>query len=367
MNDFAIDELAIPASLDPAGESGTASTDGTAGKNVAPSSVAAFVEMTTVRNEVEAEIVGSHDLAVEPGELLPGWLDRYSPKRLFVARVGGKIVARAVHEVQSGEAVRSAWLSVEVLPAYRRRGIGTALHRRVAEIARTEGRTIVQCFVLHTPGLAGERIDSPTGFGSVPASDDGSRFLVSHGYRLAQVERMSRLILPATPMDPELAHGYDFLSWQGPTPPERQGQLAVLHAAMSTDVPLGGIDYEPEQWDATRVKLLDERIAGDGRLTLTVAARHLVSDTLVGFTTLSVPADDSRPVFQEDTIVIDPHRGYRLGMALKRENLRVLAELDGAYQRVYTWNAEENRHMLEVNEALGFVPVGYSGSWRREI
>ena len=34
---------------------------------------------------------------------------------------------------------------------------------------------------------------------------------------------------------------------------------------------------------------------------------------------------------------------------------------------VSTWNAEENRPMLAVNEALGFRHVGTSGSWLREV
>ena len=357
MNGFTIHELAIPGSLPPSPGSHPDSA----------SSAADFIEMTMVRNEIEAEVVGSRDLAVEPNELLPDWLDSYSPKRLFVARIDGRIVGRAVHEVQSGDAVRSAWFSIEVLSACRRRGIGTALHRRVAELARAEGHTILQCFALHTADSGPDRIDSPTGFGSISARDDGAKFLVSHGYRLAQVERMSRLALPVPPAVPSLADGYDLLLWQGPTPPERREQLAVLHAGMSTDVPLGELDYEPEVWDATRVQLLDERFAGDGRRMLTVAARHVASDTLVGFSQLSVPADDTRPVFQQDTIVIEAHRGKRLGMALKVGNLTALTELGGAFPCVYTWNAEENRHMLTVNEALGFVPVGYSGSWRREI
>ena len=52
---------------------------------------------------------------------------------------------------------------------------------------------------------------------------------------------------------------------------------------------------------------------------------------------------------------------------LKAENLRFLEEVSPGHQSVLTYNAEENRHMLAVNEALGFVPFVYEGAWRKNL
>jgi len=348
MSRLTIEELAIPASVD----------DADAGD---------FVEMTRVRNEIEADTSGTFDLAYTPRELLPAWQDTDEPKRLFVARIDGRIVGRAVHEVQSGEGVRSAWLEVEVAPVHRRHGIGGALYDTVAGIATGEGRTILHAFTLHRADLAGPRLDSPTGYGSVPREDAGARFLLSRGYRLAQVERSSRLTLPAAVTGFTPPPGYSLEFWAGPTPEHRLADLAVLNAAMSTDPPLGDTDWQPELWDEERVRRKDTLNETEGRLWLTTAVRHDASDRLVGFTNLAVPAEHHRPVFQNDTIVLKAHRGHRLGLVVKLANLARLQELSPGHPCIYTWNAEENRHMLEVNERIGFLAVGYPGTWRLDL
>ncbi len=345
---FTIDEVTIPASIDAA-------------------DAADFIEATGVVSRVEADIVGSFDLAYTPAELLPTWHDPYEPRRMFVARVDGRIVGRAVHEVQSGDAVPSAWITVDVLPEVRGRGIGGALYDTAAAIAVNEGRTVLQVFAMHRDIAGGERITSPTGYGSVSRHDPGARFLLARGYRLAQVDRMSRLPLPASPPVVEQPAGYSLEVWEGPTPEHRLADLAILHAAMSTEPPLGETDYQPEVWDEARVRDVDTRGDAEGRRWLTAVVRHDATDSLVGFTQLTVPADLSRPVFQQDTVVLEAHRGHRLGMVVKAANLARLEELAPGHPSVYTWNAEENRHMLAVNEALGFVAAGYPGSWRLDL
>jgi GNAT superfamily N-acetyltransferase len=326
-----------------------------------------FIEMVRVRNLIEAASIGNYDLAVEPGELLAIARNPYETWRAFVAVIDGEIVGRAIYQVQGGDEVRSAWLGAEVHPDRRRQGIGSALFDVVAEVARGEGRAVLQAGAYHLVGdTGGAVIESPTGFGVVPAGDEPTRFLTARGFRLAQVDRMSRLPLPSGIELPSAPEGYELVMWEGATPEEHLADMAVLHARMSTDPPLGEVDWAPETWDEERVRDSDARRAEDGRRYLTVAVRHAASGGLVGFTDLAVPPQRDRPVMQEDTIVIAEHRGHRLGMLLKRANLARLDELAPGHPAIYTWNAEENRHMLDVNEAVGFVAFGYESSWRRD-
>ena len=353
---FEIDELAIPAAPQAPGW-------------------ADFEAANGVRNTVEAEAYGTTDLELTAEELLPGWLKQaWEPKRLFVARSKGRLVGRGHYETLPEGSAEHAWLAVEVLPEYRRRGIGSALTARLEAIAQSEDRS-VQIVYAPSPTAPGERIHSPTGFGSVPLGNPEVRFLQGRGYLLEQVVRASRLTLPVDPTqlrrlrDAAAAHAgpdYAVLQWVDRTPPEWLPDLAVLYTRMSTDAPSAGL-AEPEQlWTPERVMQEEQKAAAGRRTALTSAVLHGPSGHLVGFTELEVPAESRRAVSQEDTLVLREHRGRRLGMLLKVANLELLAAERPGHPSVLTYNAEENRHMLTVNEAIGFVPLGYEGAWRRD-
>lgn len=354
MHDVTIEQLAIPATLDAPGG-------------------AEFIEMTRVRNEIEADTFGSGDLAYEPAELLPFWQDAYRPQLLWVARVNARIVARAVYEAPVEEGSREAWLAVEVLPEFRRRGIGGALYDELVAQARADGRHVLQAEALGSPGFTNP-LASPTGFGAVDADAASTRFLQRRGFRLEQVERASRLALPAEGLPARIAQtraaagdDYRVETWEGRTPPHWLDDLAVVHQRMSTDAPSAGLDLTEEAWDGERVRNEDDLRERSPRRVVTAVAIHTPSGRLVGFTELSVPPELGRPVDQNDTLVLREHRGHRLGMLLKLENLDYLERMHPGHPAVITFNAEENRPMLDVNEAIGFVPVAYSGVWKLEL
>jgi GNAT superfamily N-acetyltransferase len=249
--------------------------------------------------------------------------------------------------------------------AHRNLGIGSAVANHVEAIARAEGRSKLVSY-FPSPDSPGARIDAPTGFGGVPADNDEVRFAVKHGFRLEQVERGSRLALPVT-VAVEPPHDYRLHYWIDNTPPQWLEQMALLNTRMSTDAPTAGLD-EPE--DVVTVERLLEQEAGIARSPrsyLYAAVEHIPTGVLAGFTTLSVPAEPERSVNQYSTLVLTEHRGHRLGMLLKVANLDHLQRERPGHPSIITFNAEENRHMLDVNEAVGFVPMGYEGAWRKDL
>jgi GNAT superfamily N-acetyltransferase len=353
---FSIEEAVIPAAVD------------------APDA-RDFVEMTRVRNEVRAEASGSRDLGVTPEELLPAWLgQRFEQKSLLVARVENRVVGRAIAELPSGSA--AAWVTVEVLSGFRHHGIGSALYERIEAVAETAGRPVLQCYVLQGVSTSVDRLLAPTGFGSVPRDSDVTRFLLERGFGLEQVARMSRLRLPVDRHALRrrfalsiAAAGPDYriIHWSGRTPEGRLQQVADLRTRLATDAPQAGLEPGTARWTPDRVRAEDDVLAASPVEAVTALAEHIPTGAAAGYTELRVPRDPERPVAQGDTIVTQDHRGHRLGTVLKVANLLRLDDERPGHPSITTFTAEENRHMLAINDRLGFVPWGYQSAWKKVL
>lgn len=356
MTQFQIDEAAIPTTLDAA-------------------DAADFRAAIEVVGDVLTGIIGNREFVWTAAEELPDWQNPLEPKRLWVARVEGRVAALAIYRPLPTEGTHTAEMEIDVLAEYRRRGIGSALLDALVSAAENDGRTVLQTWALH-PVPTGPALHSPTGFGTVPADSDATRFLLGRGFRLGQVLRISRLPLPVTAPDRDArlaeagtaaGSAYRLLRWVGATPPEWQADMAMLRQRMSTDAPSGEMDAEEDEWTVERLRAFDAAAEQSPRVTLTVVAEHMASGTLAGFTELTVPAELDRPVDQGDTLVLREHRGHRLGMWMKAANLLFLEETHPGHPSVLTGNAEENRPMLNVNEALGFVPVAVEAAWQKTL
>ena len=351
-----IDELSIPENLDAPGG-------------------ADFTEMVAVRNAIEQEILGTDDLSPTPKELLPFYRDPFAPKRLFLARIGGRIVGRGVYEWQPEEGAPAAFLEVQVARDTRRKGVGTALLRVIESAASADGLKIYQSWSSHLPPVSDDLLRPPTGFGAIDTDSPAVAFALANGYRIEQVERMSRIDLPVDPaliaakraQTAAFAADYDIVQWVGRCPEKWLADMARLHQRMSTDAPSAGIEFAEEEWDESRVRNLDDMNEAGGRVNLTSAAVHLPSGRLVGYTDIALPEENGRPATQEDTLVLKEHRGHRLGMLMKIANLEQLGRVSPSTPRITTFNAEENRPMLDVNEAVGFVPTAYEAAWKKTV
>ena len=352
---FELRRVAIPASID-----APEATD--------------FVAMTRVRNAIYLEISGSDDEAFEPAELLPYYRPSdYELRYVWLMLLDGTPVGRVGVDIPLEDGSRTAFWLVELLREVWGRGIGTAAYRLVEETASEHGRTILQSWAEH-PAAPDDRLEPPTGFGSIPR-DHVARFFLRHGHTLEQVERSSLLDL-TVPLDEvtrllttaERASGdYRVVQWMLPTPSEYVDGYAWMKSRMSTDTPMGALEFDEESWDAARVAEHDAKYLQGGVTVQVTAAQHIATGEMCGFNELTIVTDMTAATHQEDTLVLSDHRGHKLGLLVKCAGLLSWREVAPDSPRVLTYNAEENRPMLDINEAIGFVPVAYNGAWKKVL
>lgn len=322
------------------------------------------------------EQVGLPDLAPSAAQMLPSWSDNTDSLDLgFVAREGQQIVGMVTMSFAQEAEARAAEVDLLVREAAWGRGVEDALLARAETEARARGRSLVQLWSLHPPREQQQMLVPRTGWGRVPATPLSS-LLSSNGFTLEQVERNSEYDLQsdADPVRATLAEAmmaagkdYEVVEWNMPTPPEFREGFAEVLARLSTDAPSGDMDFAAQNWDAERVVRREARLLGAGQAVSVVAVRHVPSGTLVAFNELLIGADRASVTHQFGTLVSKEHRGHRLGTIVKCANLLRWRELMPQSPVVSTFNAEENRPMLNINEAIGFRPVSYAGAWQKEI
>lgn len=333
-----------------------------------------FIQVVAARNAVYAEIAGNHDEDAPPAQLLaPFHENTHLALAVWAVRVDDTVIGRAFFECPLEPDSRSVFVETLIPRAYWGRGLGGAAHAIYVARARSLGRTVMQTWAEHPADGSVPQLTAPTGYGQVPA-DHTARFLQRRGYVLEQVERRSTLDLLATRAHVDALHsqfpcpdGYEVLSWQGATPHGFAPAFARLKERMSTDAPSAGLDIDAQSWDAERVAESDAIALAGARSRQTTVIRHVASGELVAFNELSIGADRTTATEQGDTLVASAHRGRKLGMVVKLEGLRRWRDFAPASPRVVTWNAEENRPMLDVNEAIGFIPAAYIGAWRLDL
>lgn len=310
------------------------------------------------------EVVRAASAVDRPGDPLPGYgvfagklripMPR-SEHHLLLAEADGAVVGWLGQWLSTQENLDVSRAELEVHPGHRRRGHGRALVDEWARRATALGRSRL------VGGAAG---------------DGGAAFATATGFRgvLADTQRrldVSRLGAPGlTDLQADArahAAGYSVVQWTGATPERYLPGMATLESRMTTDAPLDDLVWEQEVYDADRLREHERVWIARGSRRYTSAALHDESGEVVGSTSIGVFEGAHEGAYQWQTIVSPEHRGHRLGMLLKVENLAFLCAHEPAVRTVDTWNADSNAHMLRVNLAMGFEVVRQWSEYERVL
>jgi GNAT superfamily N-acetyltransferase len=249
----------------------------------------------------------------------------------------------------------NGFVELLVAPGSRRRGIGTALLAHAARQADQAGRGLL---------MGGARIGSP---GPAFATSVGAKAGMQDARRILDVGPDLHARLPGLRAEAESrATDYSIRRWIGPAPEDLVRGVCALVSAMA-DAPHDAA-YEPEIWDAARLRAEEERMAARGSRDYSVAAIHGETGDMAALTAVMVdPAGAPGWAYQMITAVTRPHRGHRLGMLIKLAMLEWLAEAEPQLRHIMTFNAVPNQYMIAVNEALGHRVTDYFQSFELPV
>jgi GNAT superfamily N-acetyltransferase len=285
------------------------------------------------------------------GWLTVGWGG--DPREVWLAVDQGSAAGWYRLDTPTRENLDQAGLELVVHPAERRRGLGLTLLRHAAGRAAAHGRTVLNGGARNgSPGEAFSR-----SVGAKPGLVEVQRTL---DIGTLESGKLSRLRGPAE----RAAAGYSLQSWPGPVPEEFIEQVAVLYNAMG-DAPRDP-EIAHEEWDAERVRELVNELRPHYRLRdYTLVARHDDTGELAALTEIAVDPANPGWGFQMNTVVTRKHRGHRLGLLVKIAMMELLATAEPQLERITTWNAEANEHMIAINEAIGYAVWGRPNTWWR--
>jgi GNAT superfamily N-acetyltransferase len=247
-----------------------------------------------------------------------------------------------------------AWVSLTVHAARRRAGRGTTLLRHAAGRAAEAGRTVLESQALDgSPGVAF------AGTFKVRSSVTGIRRVLS----LDRVPAHRRAALRAEAES--AARGYTVRTWAGPAPEDAVAGVAAVNGALA-DAPRAAGEEE-QVWDVARVRLDEHRVAAMGLRAHVVAAQARATGELAALTQVCIDPAMPEWGFQELTAVARPHRGHRLGLLLKLAMLDLLAAEEPQLTRILTGNDEGNKHMIAINDQLGFEVLDRWPWWELDV
>jgi GNAT superfamily N-acetyltransferase len=321
--------------------------------------------------ETAATLADLPELPADPvEELLNEPTDLRSRDRVrWLARDNGRAVGAAKMSLPKLDNTGVAELWIVVHPDHRRRGIGRELLDVALQRARDNSRS---CVMGEVPERLsdddrddGHRTRSP---GALFAAAAGAKEALAEMCRVLDLEAVDEERVQALEAEARSrSQAYELVQWAGPAPDELLADLAWLTSRLSTDAPLGDLAWEEESWDGERYREAEAEAAATGREWVSTAARHLESGRVVAYTDIGVSKFQPEVAYQWTTIVDGAHRGHRLGMLIKVANLRLLRREQPAAQRIFTWNADSNEHMLAINKAMGFRPVAKWYEWQLHL
>lgn len=280
----------------------------------------------------------------------------------FSGVIDGEIASVGMCYLPMRDNLDQAFVEVQTRPAFRGRGHGSAMAEHLEQVAREHGRKVLLTEVAYAYDARADGVGTPH---ADFATKRGFTFGLVNVQRILELPVDQQLLQALAAAAEPYHRDYTFLQFAGRVPDGIVDSFAAIIGTLMTEAPMGEIEREPEEFDAARIRADEKVFEKSGRLKFTTVALDRAGE-VAAYSELVLPKHDPGHVYQWGTLARPQDRGHRLGLATKARNL-LWAQPQLGEATLVTYNAEVNRHMIGVNEQLGFRPVERIGEFQKRL
>lgn len=292
--------------------------------------------------------------------------DSQSWTQRYVALDNSRVVGMVATSQDLLNNTDKAFLGLRVHPDYRRQGIGTRLYRVAEDSLRKAGiATILGGYGDNFRGLPQDD--------ELPDTEDvaidpehgkpGREFARLQGFkvgtqllrRICDLKSVDHEHFDALSRELASAQGdYDLVTYAQYVNDEDVADYCRLRARTVADAPNGDMEFDGMEYSVEQWRTHEKHAVDSGNLRLGVYALHRDTTVVAGLSEIDVRPGQEYIAHQSDTVVDPDHRGNKLGLSLKIAIMRHLLQWRPQVRYINTYNNHENRHMVAVNDQIGF-------------